>query len=81
VRHLASKKYWHYYAQLPVDIQQLANRSFEVLKRDERHPSLHLKKVGRFWSVRVAFIIVPLQWRAAKIWSGFGLGVKTNMIS
>jgi hypothetical protein len=23
------------------------------LKQDPRHPSLHFKKVGRFWSVRV----------------------------
>lgn len=24
-----------------------------VLKNNPQHPSLHLKKVGRFWSVRV----------------------------
>jgi hypothetical protein len=53
VRHRASKKFWQYYEQLPVDIQKLADRCFEVLKRDPRHPSLHFKKVGRFWSVRV----------------------------
>jgi hypothetical protein len=23
------------------------------MKQDPRHPSLHFKKVGRFWSVRV----------------------------
>ena len=25
----------------------------QLLKRDSRHPSLHFKRVGRFWSVRV----------------------------
>jgi hypothetical protein len=31
----------------------LADRAFALLKRDLRHPSLHFKKVARFWSVRV----------------------------
>ena len=31
----------------------LADKQFELLKADERHPSLHLKAVGRFHSVRV----------------------------
>jgi hypothetical protein len=26
---------------------------YALLKTDPRHPSLHLKRVGRFWSVRV----------------------------
>jgi hypothetical protein len=32
---------------------KLADNNFILLKRNPRHPSLHLKKVGRFWSVRV----------------------------
>ena len=31
----------------------LADKSFEILKKDPQHPSLHLKKAGRFWSARV----------------------------
>lgn len=34
-------------------MQKLADKNFELLKSDPRHPSLRLKKVGRFWSVRV----------------------------
>ena len=30
-----------------------ADRAYELLKADPRHPSLHLKTIGRFWSVRV----------------------------
>ena len=33
--------------------QKLADKNFELLKSDPRHPSLCLKKVGRFWSTRV----------------------------
>jgi hypothetical protein len=31
----------------------IADRSFALLKNDQRHPSLCFKKIGRFWSVRV----------------------------
>lgn len=41
------------YRDLPLEIQSLANRNFELLKQNPDHPSLHLKKVGRYWSVRV----------------------------
>ena len=30
-----------------------ADKNYELLKADSRHPSLHLKKVGKYWSVRV----------------------------
>jgi hypothetical protein len=38
---------------LPSDVQNLADQTYARLKRDPRHPSVHFKKVGRFWSVRV----------------------------
>jgi hypothetical protein len=53
VRHLASARFWQAYEQLGPEIRSLADRSFELLKRDSQHPSLHFKKVGRFWSARV----------------------------
>jgi hypothetical protein len=31
----------------------LADRCYETLKEDSRYPSLHFKKAGQFWSVRV----------------------------
>jgi hypothetical protein len=31
----------------------LADKNFEILKENSMHPSLHLKKVGNYWSVRV----------------------------
>ena len=36
-----------------MDVQNLADQAYARLKQDTRHPSLHFKKVGRFWSVRV----------------------------
>jgi hypothetical protein len=53
LNHYASPEYWQSYRALPVSIQRLADRCFEQLKRDPKYPSLHFKKVGRFWSARV----------------------------
>jgi len=41
------------YFELPVEVRNLADQKFELLKLDPKHRSLHFKKVGRFWSVRV----------------------------
>ena len=53
MKHFASRRFWAAYHDLPPSVRELADRNYELLKRDPQHPSLHLKKVGRFWSVRV----------------------------
>jgi hypothetical protein len=52
-RHLASPSFWQAYATLPASVRELADKNYALLKKNPRHPSLQLKKVGRFWSVRV----------------------------
>ncbi|MEH2262767.1 hypothetical protein [Nostoc sp.] len=53
MKHRATPDFWYYYRQLPIDIQELANRCYQFLQEDPKHPSLHFKKVGQFWSVRI----------------------------
>jgi len=53
VRYRATPDFWYHYRQLPDEIQDLADRCYELLKQDSRYPSLHFKKVGQFWSVRI----------------------------
>jgi hypothetical protein len=53
LKHSASPKFWVLYGALPKQVQELANKNFALLKADERHPSLHFKKLGEYWSVRV----------------------------
>ncbi|HEX9725650.1 MAG TPA: hypothetical protein VGC53_15320 [Vicinamibacteria bacterium] len=65
MKHRASSAFWRLYRSLPSDIRRTADRSYEHLKRDPRHPSLHFKKVGRFWSARVG-----LHHRALAVESG-----------
>jgi hypothetical protein len=51
--HRASKRFWRHFADLPPELQTLARQNYEVLKSDPHHPSLHFKRVGRFWSARI----------------------------
>lgn len=53
MKHFASPTFWEAYERLPGQVRALADKNYALLKDDPRHPSLHLKKVGRFWSVRV----------------------------
>jgi len=52
--HKTTDRFWKCFEKLPIQIQVLAEESFELLKKDPKHPSLHFKKVGRFWSARVS---------------------------
>jgi hypothetical protein len=53
MRHFASAAFWKAYEKLPVHVRELADKNYSLLKVDPKHPSLHFKKIGRFWSVRV----------------------------
>jgi hypothetical protein len=53
MRNFATPEFWYHYRRLPADVQQLADKNFELLRQDPRHPSLRLKKVGAFWAARV----------------------------
>ena len=53
MNHHASPAFWALYRSLPADVRERADRAYALLKENSRHPSLHFKKVGRFWSARV----------------------------
>jgi len=53
MRHFASRRFWTSYQGLPPKVRALADKNYDLLKENPQHPSLHLKKVGRFWSARV----------------------------
>lgn len=60
--HRATAAFWTCYEALPAHIRQQADRNFALLKDNPEHPSLHLKSVGRFWSVRAG-----ISWRALAV--------------
>ncbi|MDZ8027026.1 MAG: hypothetical protein RMX65_034665 [Nostoc sp. DedQUE01] len=51
--HYANRRFWESYDALPENVQRTADQCYELLKADPSHPSLHFKKVGKYWSVRV----------------------------
>jgi len=53
MRHYASSSFWKQFDALPEDVRKLAEKNYRLLKVDERHPSLNLKKIDDLWSVRV----------------------------
>ena len=65
--HHASPDFWACYRALPVEVPEIADRSFALLKSNSKHPSLHFKKVGRLWSARVG-----LHYRAMAVESDDG---------
>jgi hypothetical protein len=52
--HFTTRRFWQYYKALPETIQEIADQSYELLKTNPSHPSLHLKRVGKYWSVRIS---------------------------
>lgn len=53
MNHHTTSKYWQYYNSLPEKTKILAKKNFKILKKTPNHPSLHLKKIKKYWSVRV----------------------------
>jgi len=74
MRHFASPAFWEAYEKLPLVVRELADRNYELLKQNPQHPSLHFKKVGRFWSVRVGVryraLAVPVNDGVLWFWIG-----------
>ena len=55
MKHTASKRFWDCFESLPPETQELARRSFGLLRRNASHPSVRLKLLGggRMYSARV----------------------------
>ena len=74
MKHQASPRFWQAYEKLPAEIQRLADRNYQLWLRDSAHPSLHFKKVGRFWSARVGLHYRALGVEAADTLVWFWIG-------
>jgi hypothetical protein len=53
MNHHTTADFWACYHQLPEAVRRVADANYQLLKIDPRHPSLHFRRVGRLWSVRV----------------------------
>lgn len=74
MRHLATGRFWRFYEELPAAVQRLADKSFELLKANPRHPGLRFKKIGQLWSVRVGahYRALAIEEESAYVWFWIG---------
>jgi mRNA-degrading endonuclease RelE of RelBE toxin-antitoxin system len=74
MKHFASPAFWQHSRKLPENIRELADKNFKLLKQNSNHPSLHLKKVSQFWSVRVGrkYRALAVQVEEGLIWFWIG---------
>ena len=63
--HRTTPQFWSRFERLPDSVRRVSRRNFRLLQENPRHPSLHFKKVGKFWSVRAG-----LSFRALAIEDG-----------
>lgn len=74
MRHFASPSFWKCYHKLSPDLQSLADQKFDLLKTNPQHPSLRLKRVGKYWSVSVSMkhrsLAVEVEGNAVWFWIG-----------
>ncbi|HTT37366.1 MAG TPA: hypothetical protein VMH32_06815 [Burkholderiales bacterium] len=53
MKHHATSRFWALYEALPEEAHALADKNYSLLKSNPKHPSLHFKRLGDVWSVRV----------------------------
>ncbi len=74
MKHYTSSDFWQHFQNLPTNIKQLAEKNFELLKSNPKHPSLQLKKIDELWSVRIGLhyraIGIDIQDGIQWIWIG-----------
>lgn len=58
--HRTTDRFWKNFENLPMHIQKLAEENFQLLKNNPKHPSLHFKKVGKFW-LAIEFVFKSLK--------------------
>ena len=82
MKHRASRKFWTHYRQLPGEMQKLADKNFELLKSDPRHPSLQFKRVGRMWLARVGahYRALAIEEGSDLVWFWIGTHAEYNRI-
>ena len=72
MKHYTSSDFWSAYRKLPVEIRELADKNYELLKANPRHRSLKLKRIEELWSVRVGQSYRPLVLTHRMGFNGFG---------
>lgn len=74
--HQTTARFWVCFHDLPLEIQQLADKQHVLLEQNPSHPSLHFKEVGKqLWSARVndSYRALALKVPTGFLWFWIGL--------
>jgi len=71
---VATPEFWERLDRLPAHIRTRAEKQFNLFSADPSHPSLHLKQVGGYWSVRVSDAYRALARRNGNEFTWFWIG-------
>lgn len=74
MQHFTTPRFWECYDALPPDIRDLADKNYALLKADPHHPSLHFRKIGEVWSVRVGlhYRALAMEQKEGLVWFWIG---------
>ncbi|MBN2060749.1 MAG: hypothetical protein JW882_10080 [Deltaproteobacteria bacterium] len=53
MKHFIHSDFQECYDKLPRQVKKLADKNLALLKENPQHPSLFLKKVADYWSIRI----------------------------
>lgn len=73
-KHRTTYSFWDWYAKLPEDLRDRADKQFEILNESPGHPSLQLKPAGDLWSARVTDAYRALAIRDRNVFTWFWIG-------
>ena len=74
--HRTTSRFWDCYWSLSPKTREVADKSFSLLRENPRHPSLHCKRIGEFWSARIGAgyralaVPVPEGQNYIRVWIG-----------
>jgi len=84
LKHFTVADFWKGYEILSKEVQVLADKSFDLLKKNPRHPSLQFKKIQNtdFWSARVGLYFRVLAFQKAEgfVWFWIGTHAQYNKL-
>jgi len=63
------------FAELPVEVQEHASKLYALFLENPFHPSLRLKQIDRFWSIRISRSYRTLARRDGDLFVWFWIGM------
>ena len=72
--HYTAPSFWKSYDSLPKKTQLLADKNFDLLKENQKHPSLHFKKINKCYSARIGiyYRTLALEVEGGLLWFWIG---------